>query len=282
VTNASKPRAGPNERWNISINQDSLIDKVQINIPFPFLLDGYLERFLDRGLNPEIGLDGWSLGTYPPRTFRAMARAFTQAGRRLTIHGPFQDLAPGSLDTYVLAASRRRLRQAWRWLPVFQPVNVICHLGYEARHHSWDKENWLNRTAATFRELGVRAQALGIGVMLENVYEKDPGIIKEAIQRIDLPNVQLCLDVGHLNSFGGGDFQGWLETLWPLVGHLHLHDNHGDFDHHLALGTGTVPLEFVLTFLAERGMKPLITLEPHQEGSLDPSLEFLAKIWPWE
>ncbi len=266
----------------MAISPEALVDRVQVNIPFPFLLNGYLERFLDRGLNPEIGLDGWSLGTYPPGTFRMIARAFGKAGRRLTIHGPFQDLAPGAADDLVLAASRQRLRQAWRWLPVFRPLAVVCHLGYEARHHSWDWENWLSRTAATFRELGARAQTLGIRVMLENVYEKDPEILTKAIRRINLPNVQVCLDVGHLNSFGGGDFPGWLESLWPLIGHLHLHDNQGDFDNHLALGTGNVPLEFVLTFLAERGKRPLITLEPHQENSLTPSLEYLAKIWPWD
>jgi sugar phosphate isomerase/epimerase len=266
----------------MGISPEALVERVQVNIPFPFLLDGYLERFLARGLNPEIGLDGWSLGTYPPGTFRSIARAFAKAGRRLTIHGPFQDLAPGALDDLVLAASRQRLRQAWRWLPVFRPEAVICHLGYEARHYRWDQENWLTRTAATYRELGARAQALGIRVMLENVYEEDPGLIKEAIQRIDLDNVQVCLDVGHLNAFGGGDFTGWLETLWPVIGHLHLHDNQGTLDDHLALGAGTVPLEFVLTFLAERGQQPLITLEPHQEGSLNPSLEYLGKIWPWE
>jgi sugar phosphate isomerase/epimerase len=266
----------------VGIAPVALVERVQINIPFPFLLNGYLARFLERGLNPEIGLDGWSLGTYPPRTFRAMARTFAKAGRRLTLHGPFQDLAPGALDDFVLAASRQRLRQAWRWLPIFRPEAIVCHLGYETRHYRWDQENWLNRTAATYRELGARAQVHGVRVMLENVYEEDPGIIKEAIRRIGRDNVQVCLDVGHLNAFGGGDFAGWLETLWPMIGHLHLHDNHGALDDHLALGTGNVPLERVLTFLAERDQKPLITLEPHQEGSLTPSLEYLAKIWPWD
>ena len=266
----------------MGISPEALVDRVQVNIPFPFLLNGYLARFLDRGLNPEIGLDAWSLSTYPPETFRRIARAFGSAGRRLTVHGPFQDLAPGALDDLILAASRQRLRQAWRWLPVFRPEAVVCHLGYEDRHYRWDQENWLNRTAATYRELGAQAQTYGVRVMLENVYEEDPGLLLEVIQRIDLDNVQVCLDVGHLNAFGGGDFQGWLETLWPHIGHLHLHDNQGTLDDHLALGTGNVPLEFVLTFLAERGKQPLITLEPHQEGSLTPSLEYLSKIWPWD
>jgi hypothetical protein len=38
----------------------------------------------------------------------------------------------------------------------------------------------------------------------------------------------------------------------------------------------------VLNFLKEKGVRPLITLEPHQEGSLAPSLDYLAKIWPWD
>jgi len=266
----------------VGITPAALVARVQVNVPFPFLLDGYLERFLSRGLNPEIGLDAWSLGTYAPRTFRSIARAFAVAGRPCTVHGPFQDLSPGALDDFILAASRQRLRQAWRWLPVFRPLAVVCHLGYEDRHFRWDQENWLTRAAATYRELGARAQSWGIRVMLENVYEQDPEFIREAIRRIDLANVQVCLDVGHLNSFGGGDFQGWLEVLWPVIGHLHLHDNQGTLDDHQALGTGSVPVEFVLTYLAERGVQPLVTLEPHQEGSLTPSLEYLANIWPWE
>ena len=211
----------------MGISPEALVEQVQVNVPFPFLLQGYLERFLKRGLNPEIGLDAGSLGTYPPGTFRRVARIFAGAGRRCTVHGPFQDLSPGALDDLILAATRRRLRQAWRWLPVFRPAAVICHLGYEDRHFSWNRENWLNRAAATYRELGTQAARHGVRVMLENVYERDPELIREAIQRIDLANVRVCLDVGHLLAFGGGDFQGWLDTLGPIIGHLHLHDNLG-------------------------------------------------------
>ncbi|MFW6126782.1 MAG: sugar phosphate isomerase/epimerase family protein [Thermodesulfobacteriota bacterium] len=266
----------------MDMTPEALVERVQVNIPFPFLINGYLSRFLDRGLNPEIGLDAWSLGTYPPRTFRRIARAFTHAGRRLTIHGPFQDLAPGALDDMILAASRRRLRQAWRWLPVFRPAAVVCHLAYEDRHYHWDQETWLSRAAATFRELGVQARKYGVRVSLENVYEQDPELVQAALQRIGLDNVQLCLDVGHLNAFGGGDFESWLKILWPFIRHLHLHDNQGTRDDHQALGTGTIPFSFILDFLAAKDRQPLITLEPHQEGSLEPSLQYLADIWPWE
>jgi sugar phosphate isomerase/epimerase len=265
----------------MAISVGALVAQVQVNLPFPYLHAGYLEKFLQRGLNPEIGLDAYSLGHYPPLDFRRAALAFHGAGRRITLHGPFQDLAPGALDDGVLAASRRRLRQAFRYLPVFQPVAVVCHLGYEARHYAWDQERWLVRSAATWKELAALAAPYGVTVMLENVHETEPELFLEVLGRAGSPNLKVCFDVGHLLAFSTGDFPLWLETLAPVIGHLHLHDNLGDHDTHLALGAGRVPLRETLDYLASRGCRPLITLEPHQEGSLDSSLDHLAGIWPW-
>jgi len=266
----------------MGISTAALIPQVQVNIPFSFLFSGYLEKFLARGLNPEIGLDGYSLDRYPPRAFGAVGRAFRGAGRRLSLHGPFQDMLPGALDDGVLAATRVRLRQACRYLPVFKPVALVCHLGYEDRHYGWNREDWLARAAATWREIAAAAAAHGAMVMLENVYETDPEIFLEVLDRVRAPNLKVCFDVGHLLAFSTGDFPRWLKTLAPVIGQLHLHDNDGDHDSHQALGTGRVPLQMVLDYLAGQKRRPLVTLEPHQEGSLTPSLEYLAGIWPWD
>jgi sugar phosphate isomerase/epimerase len=265
----------------MAITVAALKSQVQVNIPFPYLGRGYLARFLELGLNPEIGLDAYSLDHYPPAVCRRAARAFQAAGRRITLHGPFQDLLPGALDDAILAASRRRLRQAFGYLPLFRPASIVCHLGYEARFYGGDTPRWLARAAATWKELAARAAADGVTVMLENVYETEPDLHLEIIRRVDAPNLKVCLDVGHLFAFGGGDWPRWLQTLAPVIGQLHLHDNHGGADEHLALGVGSIPLAAILQFLADRQPQPLITLEPHQEGSLQPSLDFLAKLWPW-
>jgi len=266
----------------MALTPEALISRVQVNIPFSYLGEGYLDLFLARRLNPEIGLDACSLGRFPRRDFSRVARAFRQAGRRLTLHAPFQDLLPGAKDALILAATRRRLQQAFRLLPVFKPATIVCHLGYEARFYQGEREAWLERSAATWREFAALAAPHGVTVMLENVYETDPDLFPELLSLVDAPNVRLCLDVGHLQAFGGGDFHRWLHTLWPYIGQLHLHDNRGDLDAHLALGQGTVPLADVLNFLAAKDRQPLVTLEPHQEGSLEPSLAYLAKIWPWK
>jgi sugar phosphate isomerase/epimerase len=266
----------------MALTPAALISRVQVNIPFSFLGKGYLELFLDRGLNPEIGLDAYSLSHFQRRDFVRMARAFIKARRRLTLHAPFQDLLPGALDELILATTRRRLHQAFRLLPVFKPVTIVCHLGYDSKFYQWTRKDWLERSAATWKEFAALAATHGVTVMVENVYETDPDLFVELLALVNSANFRICLDVGHLQAFGGGDFEGWLNALWPHVGQLHLHDNRGDQDTHLALGQGTVPLEFVLLFLAGRDRRPLVTLEPHQEGSLGPSLKYLADIWPWE
>lgn len=260
----------------------ALVAQVQVNIPFSFLWTGYLERFLRKGLNPEIGLDAYSLNYYRPTDFRRAAKAFHGAGRRISVHAPFQDLAPGALDDRVLAASRWRLRQAFSCLPIFKPVAVVCHLGYETRHYQWDRETWLLHSAATWKELAARAARYRVTVMLENVYESEPELFLEVINRVGAVNLRVCLDVGHLLAFSTGDFDFWLKTLTPVIGQLHLHDNQGDADAHLALGKGRAPLKDILQFMALHKRRPLVTLEPHQEGSLAPSLDYLASIWPWD
>ncbi|MEW6387087.1 MAG: sugar phosphate isomerase/epimerase family protein [Thermodesulfobacteriota bacterium] len=266
----------------VKITPEALVRRVQVNIPFSFLADSYLPKFLEGGLNPEIGLDAFSMAYYPKGTFQQIARAFKSAGRRITLHAPFQDLAPGALDEWVRNATRSRLHQAFRFLPVFKPATIVCHLGYEDRHYQWNRKEWLACSNATWQEFTKLAAAQRVTVMLENVYETDPTLFLEVISRVNSPNLKVCLDVGHLLAFGGGDFTLWLETLWPVIGQLHLHDNSGEDDTHQALGTGKVPLQYVLDFMAARGSQPLITLEPHQEGSLTPSLAYLSQIWPWE
>ena len=265
----------------MAITIAALTAQVQVNIPFPYLMRGYLERFLAR--RPQSGNRPGCLqpGPLSSRGLSPGRPGLPGRDGAITLHGPFQDLLPGSLDDAILAASRRRLRQAFRYLPVFKPLAVVCHLGYEARLYGWDQEAWLARSAATWKELAARAAAHRVTVMLENVYETEPELLLEVVGRVGADNLRVCLDVGHLYAFGGGDLSRWLHTLAPVIGQLHLHDNHGDVDAHLALGAGAIPLQEILSFLADRRQRPLITLEPHQEGSLQPSLDFLAQIWPW-
>ena len=74
----------------------------------------------------------------------------------------------------------------------------------------------------------------------------------------------------------------WLEMLGPYLDQLHLHDNHGTADDHLALGHGTIDFETLFAVIKKDHLTPpIITLEPHEEKELWPSVKELERLWPW-
>ena len=118
--------------------------------------------------------------------------------------------------------------------------------------------------------------------MLENVFEDGPDDILILFNALDTRNVGFCLDSGHAYAFGQSDLDLWLQILGPYLGQLHLHDNFGHNDEHLAMGRGGIDFNILFKYLKKNtDFAPIITLEPHQEKDLWPSLAYLADTWPW-
>jgi sugar phosphate isomerase/epimerase len=118
--------------------------------------------------------------------------------------------------------------------------------------------------------------------MLENVFEQGPEDIRILFENLEEQQVGFCLDTGHQSAFSSTALENWANELAPYLGQLHLHDNHGKKDDHLALGRGCIRFETLFATL-KRIIKnpPVITLECHRAGDVRPSYEYLAKIWPW-
>jgi sugar phosphate isomerase/epimerase len=256
--------------------------QVQISIPFTMLSNAYLKRFLSRRLNPEIGFDAIALDGYSEDYFRKIAAKLHGRGLRITMHTPFMDLSMGSPDPAILNVTRHRLEQFLRLMPLFKPVQVVCHAGYDEKRYGALKESWLTRSLKTWKWFAGNVRSEGAGLMLENVYEQSPQEVMPLLDNLGEHGVGFCLDTGHQAVFGKVPLETWVKSLGVLIGQLHLHDNHGDGDEHLALGKGNIEFKWLLeTLAAERQFPPLITLEPHKEEDLWPSLEYLGKNWPW-
>jgi hypothetical protein len=74
-------------------------------------------------------------------------------------------------------------------------------------------------------------------------------------------------------AFSLEDLSTWLQGLGEHIGQLHLHDNLGNQDDHLALGKGQIDFRLLFNYLRERKSDPpVITIEPHREEDLWPSL----------
>lgn len=257
-----------------------LLSKVQVNIPYAYLKDRYLDLFIEHGANPEIGIDADVLDTTPLLDFRRIAEILKKHNRKITLHGPFMDLVPGAIDRMLLEATRERLGRFFEIIPVFEPESVVCHTGYDRRRYREHWDRWLARSLETWKPHVETAERLGFKLLLENVYEETPEVHRALFEAINSENFGFCLDVGHHNVFSSVDLKTWLEALGEKICEVHLHDNDGKEDTHLAIGKGKVDFVGLFNYLKQNTIKPTITLEPHQEETLWQSLASLHLLWP--
>ena len=89
------------------------------------------------------------------------------------------DLSPGSSDPEVRKVTRHRLQQTLDLVPLFNPLSVVCHAGYDAKRYGYNREKWVQVAMETWSWFAGELQALGSHLMLENVYEHHPREIRQ-------------------------------------------------------------------------------------------------------
>jgi sugar phosphate isomerase/epimerase len=248
-----------------------------VNVPFDRLRKD-LRRIIDNRIQPEIGFDGDILHSRGMREFKETAAALKGEGLPCTIHAPFTDLAPGSSDSSVLHATRHKLHRAFQLVEIFSPVTIVCHLNYEAHKQKNRQRQWLDISLETWRLLLETIHAQETLLMFENTYETDPDMHQRMFTALASPRARFCLDTGHLLAFAHTPWQNWLPALQPWLGQLHLHDNHGHEDEHLAVGQGNFDFPGFFAYLQSGHLQPIITLEPHREEYLWESLAYLDTL----
>ena len=248
-----------------------------VNAPF-LLLRENLDRFIEYRIQPEIGLEGDVLYRLQHPDFRAVARRLQDAGLDCTLHAPFYELSPWAIDPNIRRVSREKLLLAFELIEIFRPKSIVCHLGFEENKHGYKEDEWFGYSLETWGELLEIAERGQTLLMLENTYERGPKQHKKMLKALNSTHARFCLDVGHVLAFAKGKWQDWLPEMSEWLGQLHLHDNHGGIDEHLAVGQGVFDFAGLFAFLGEHKLRPLVTLEPHQKEGLPISLAALDKL----
>jgi len=219
--------------------------KVQVNIPFTMLYESYLSQFLEYGLNPEISFDAAALDRFSFSDFEGIARQIHKRELSITLHAPYLDLSPGSPDPAVWALTRQRFQQLCQLVPIFQPRTVVCHTGYDHKRYWGLKDTWIQNSLELWSWLSESIETEGAVLMLENVYEQSPYEFLQVYEKLKDQHVGFCLDTGHLAVFSLVNLSTWLEALGENIDQLHLHDNLGNQDEHLALGRGKIDFKML-------------------------------------
>jgi sugar phosphate isomerase/epimerase len=256
-----------------------------VNLPLRYIADepGYLDLFLRLGLQPELGIDAWTLDHQPEDWHDHISASLRDAGLACGVHLPFFDLQPGSQDRLILQATRHRLTKALLCARRYSPAHLVAHIGFDLLVYGGSPREWQERSADTWAEV-LSSWPVHPPLYLENVHERDAQWVGEYLSGLAGFGVGLCFDIGHWHSFGQGASLGtlhsWLDLLERVPFHLHLHDNTGLEDEHLGLGRGTIPLTEILKRINRSGKQAGATFEPHTREDLNRTVEFVRDNAP--
>jgi sugar phosphate isomerase/epimerase len=104
------------------------------------------------------------------------------------------------------------------------------------------------------------ARRLGITLAIENAWEENPHVLERLVDLLP-KGAAVCIDVGHVSAFSRLTLKRWWDVLGDRVAALHLHDNDGLSDEHLAPGKGIVDFPALVGLVAAKSPMPLMTLE---------------------
>lgn len=199
----------------------------------------------------EAGYAGWEIvadGNYRldnSENYQKINEVIASAGLGITVHAPYSDLNLATLNDPIYRESIRQICTCIEKAARFTD-RVTLHPGYLSpvgklvRQKTWDLQK------SALRTIGRVASDHGVLACVENMIGireflcRDPGELVGMTEGIE--GIGMTIDVGHANTVG------LVHDFLPCIAranHIHIHDNHGEQDEHLALGDGTIDWESV-------------------------------------
>ena len=187
---------------------------------------------------------------------------------KYTVHGMIADINIASIYPEFREASINLHKRAIEASASIGAELYIIHPGYTPWSFCWrDAMLCLDQSLS---EIAPLQEEMGIRLAVENMPKSDWLFFNKP--DIDLHDLGLVLDIGHANTCGTID-----EFLdHPALTHIHLHDNSGEGDEHLALGKGIIDLLPILRTIENRDLSA--TLEQKTERAVIESLEIIQNI----
>jgi sugar phosphate isomerase/epimerase len=227
----------------------------------------------------DMGFDGWEIVSEGQQKITRESLPdfkdiISTMGLEITVHGPFSDLNPASLNDAIWNATLAQIKQCVELSADFSRI-VVVHPGILSPLGSQLPDQTWSRNVDALVELGRHAEEHGVTLCLENMPNMEKLLCRtphEVFGMAESAGVGMTFDVGHSNTMGNtGDF---LKEKAKFT-HIHIHDNHGKKDEHLELGAGTVDWGRVLPELKDFKGMAVIEARSIEEGRR--SLEYVRK-----
>jgi len=201
------------------------------------------------------------------------------------VHGAVYDVNIASLNPLIRKASIRQTVESIRFAGKLGARILVIHPGRLPK--DFPAEYLRNSRINLLTSLNVMARIAGrVGVMLaiENSSKgrahrlvASPREHLYIVNKLASSHVGALLDVGHAHTWGL-DIGEYIRSLGDHLVLVHLHDNRGGADEHLALGKGTLDLKGVGAELGRLPKRVPIILCMRRSGDFEESIKYVSKI----
>jgi sugar phosphate isomerase/epimerase len=163
-----------------------------------------------------------------------------------TAHAPLSDINIGSLNPRIREVAVREITAAMHAARRMNIPIITVHPGFVSPLGFLDRAAVYDRMSDSLSRIEEASRDSGVKVAIENMPEmnistgKTPEDLLKIIEGFEFG---VCFDIGHANTTKNID-EFLLHKDRFL--NIHIHDNHGAYDEHLAIGQGTIDFADVL------------------------------------
>jgi len=202
------------------------------------------------------------------------------------LHASYIDVNLASTSDLLRTAAVKRIVNCVKVAYLLDAKYVTLHMGYL-------HEDYLPKRINTIRKLAKKslisilnvARDYQVKICIENKEKKrkrhlmtDPYEIMNFIDSLNNYHEILFVtfDVGHANTWGC-DLKTFFDVIREKIRVIHLHDNHGTADEHLALGEGSIDFDNLLPYIVSKCNNVPLILEIHTWNGLLKSINYVRK-----
>jgi sugar phosphate isomerase/epimerase len=153
---------------------------------------------------------------------------------------------------------------------------LILPAGFNPLLPAASVEGWRDLSVETWESVGAAAARKGVEVLIKNVFDDTPGILQALLDALEGLPFGACLDVGHIQVYSTVPVAEWIRSFGARRKEVHLHDNLGASDDHMALGEGIIDFPPIFRHLLREDPIPALTFDMQLEDAAK-SLSYVAR-----
>ena len=196
---------------------------------------------------------------------------------KYSIHAPFMDVNIASPQDQSRLNSIAQIKSSIDLANEINAEAVVVHPGLISfLANKYFKKEVYEFANQSIKEIGDYAKNLGVMATIENMPNFESMIYQNIVDLNQLlveNEMHMTLDIGHANHVGYAPD----EMIFDSIKHVHVHDNLGDDDSHLALGEGSIDLKYIINTLESKNYDGIYILEVNDYDSIKKSYEYMKK-----